>query len=100
MARADSLSMYIGVLQELTNAARFLGGPLVVLLAGDVLLPHQLKCRQALKVQPVPVTKASPLTFAVRWDTGVTATALVNFYMNDRHNREISQQEILEIDFL
>lgn len=62
--------------ERLTDAAGFLGRPLVVLLTGDVLLPHQLKGGQALEVQLVSVTKARTLPFAIGWDPGVTTAAL------------------------
>lgn len=65
--------------ERLTDAAGFLGRPLVVLLTGDVLLPHQLEGGQALEVQPVAVAKARPLPFAIGWDPRVAATALFNF---------------------
>lgn len=65
--------------ERLTDAAGFLGRPLVVLLTGDVLLPHQLEGGQALEVQPVTVAKARPLPFAIGWDPRVAAAALFNF---------------------
>lgn len=65
--------------QELTDTTGFLGRPLVVLLTGDVLLPHQLEGGQTLKVESLPVTKTCALPFAISWDSGVSATALVNF---------------------
>lgn len=49
----------------LTNTAGLLGRPLVVLLTGDVFLPHQLKGRQTLEEQFVAVSEAGPLPFAI-----------------------------------
>lgn len=66
-------------IEGLTNTAGFLSRPLVVLLTGDVLLPDQLKGRQTLKVQSVSVTETCPLPFAIRWDSRISTTALVNF---------------------
>lgn len=71
--------------ERLTDAAGFLGRPLVVLLTGDVLLPHQLEGGQALEVQPVAVAKARPLPFAIGWDPRVAATALFNFCQKKPH---------------
>lgn len=65
---------------KLTNTAGFLGRPLVVLLTSDVLLSHQLKGRQALEVQLVPVTKARSFPLTISWDSRISATALFDFY--------------------
>lgn len=66
-------------MRRLTDAAGLLGRPLVVLLTGDVLLPHQLEGGQALEVQPVSVAETRPLPLAVGWDPGVAAAALFDF---------------------
>lgn len=75
--------------KELTNTAGFLGRPLVVLLTGNVLLPNQLKCRQALKEQSVPMTKTCPLSFAISWDSRISTAALFNFCAG--RNKHITQ---------
>lgn len=61
-----------------THAAGLLGGPLVVFLAGDVLLAHQLESGQALEVESVAVTEARPLPLAVGGDAGISAAALLD----------------------
>lgn len=65
--------------QQLTNTAGFFSRPLIVLLTRDVLLPHQLKGRQTLKVESVPMAETCPLPFAIGWDSRVSAAALVDF---------------------
>lgn len=61
-----------------TDAAGLLRGPLVVFLAGDVLLAHQLEGGKALEVQPVAVTEACAFPFAVGGNPGISAAALLD----------------------
>lgn len=63
---------------SLTHTAWLLSRPLVILLARDCLLPHQLKGRLALKCQCVPMMKPGAFPPAVGRDSRITAAALLN----------------------
>lgn len=64
--------------RSLTHAAWLLSRPLVILLARDCLLPHQLKGRLALELESVTVAKAGAFPPAIGRHAGVTAAALLN----------------------
>lgn len=63
---------------SLTHAAWLLSRPLVILLARDCLLPHQLKGRLALKLECVTVAKARAFPLAIGGHAGVAAAALLD----------------------
>lgn len=61
-----------------TDAAGLLRGPLVVFLAGDVLLAHQLEGGQALEVESVAVAEARAFPLPVGGNSGISAAALLD----------------------
>lgn len=63
---------------SLTHAAWLLSRPLVILLARDCLLPHQLKGRLALKLEGVPVAEPGAFPPAVGRYAGISAAALLD----------------------
>lgn len=65
--------------RPLTDADGDVGRPLVVVLAGDALLPDQLEAKLALKPQDAAVGEAVALAHAVQGRAGVAATLLVDF---------------------
>lgn len=82
---------------ELTNAAGFLRGPLVVFLAGDVFLAHQLEGGQTLEVESVSVTKTCPLTFAVCRDSGISTATLFNLCVGRINKKTHTQVKTVKI---
>ena len=58
----------------LTDAGGLVAGPLVVLLAGDAPLPHQLEGRLALKHQCIAMEKPDPSSFSVSRHSRVSTT--------------------------
>lgn len=64
--------------RSLTHAAWLLSRPLVILLARDCLLPHQLKGRLALKLERVTVVKARAFPPAIGRHAGIAAAALLD----------------------
>lgn len=64
--------------RSLTHAAWLLSRPLVILLARDCLLPHQLKGRLALKLECITVAKAGAFPVAIGGYAGIPAAALLD----------------------
>lgn len=64
--------------RSLTHAAWLLSRPLVILLARDCLLPHQLKGRLALKLECVTVAEPGAFPSAVGRDARIATAALLD----------------------
>lgn len=63
---------------SLTHAAWLLSRPLVILLARDCLLPHQLEGRLALKLECVTMVEAGAFPPAIGRDAGIATAALLD----------------------
>ena len=74
--------------RSLTHAAWLLSRPLVILLARDCLLPHQLKGRLALKLEGITVAKPGAFPPAVGRYARISATALLDLCKTGKEKTE------------
>lgn len=74
--------------RSLTHAAWLLSRPLVILLACDCLLPHQLKGRLALKLECITVAKPGAFPPAVGRYARISATALLDLCKTGKEKTE------------